>query len=101
MGDLGKTENSFSVSSPAYFFSTLSSFFQMKKESSFSTLSDITSTVAWVHMKLGLYSPTESALTKQPIRAGQRVLGCATAKGKHPFAVEHLKALQDKFANAS
>ena len=66
--------------------------FQMKKESSFSTLSGITSAVAWTHMKLGLYSPTESALTKQLIRAGQRILGCATAKGKHPLMVEHLSS---------
>ena len=40
-------------------------------------------------------------MTKQLIRAGQRILGCATAKGKHPLKVEHLKALQDKFAFAS
>ena len=59
--------------------------FQMKKESSFSTFSGITSAVAWAHKKLGLYSPTESAMTKQLIRAGQRILGCATAKGKHPL----------------
>ena len=52
-------------------------------------------------MKLGLYSPTESALTKQLIRAGQRILGCATALGKHPLTVDHLKAPQDKFAYAS
>ena len=75
--------------------------FQMKKVSSFSTFSGITSAVAWAHKKLGLYSPTESAMTKQLIRAGQRILGCATAKGKHPLKVEHLKALQDKFAFAS
>ena len=75
--------------------------FQMKKESSFPTFSGFTSAVAWAHNKLGLYSPTESAMTKQLIRAGQRILGCATAKGKHPLKVEHLKALQDKFAFAS
>ena len=40
-------------------------------------------------------------MTKQLIRAGQRILGCATAKGKHPLKVEHLKALQDKFGYAS
>ena len=40
-------------------------------------------------------------MTKQLIRAGQRILGCATVKGKHPLKVEHLKALQDKFAFAS
>ena len=59
--------------------------------------------MAWAHKKLGLYSPTESTMTKQLIRAGQRILGCATAKGKHPLTlkVEHLKALQDKFAFAS
>ena len=75
--------------------------FQMKKESAFSTFSGFTSAVAWAHKKLGLYSPTESAMTKQLIRAGQRILGCATAKGKHPLKVEHLKALQEKFAFAS
>ena len=51
--------------------------------------------------KLGLYSPTESAMTKQLIKAGQRILGYATAKGKHPLKVDHLKALQDKFAYAT
>ena len=75
--------------------------FRMKKESSFSTFSGFTSAVAWAHKKIGLYSPTENAMTKQLIRAGQRILGCATAKGKHPLKVEHLKALQDKFAFAS
>ena len=40
-------------------------------------------------------------MTKQLIRAGQRILGCAAAKGKHSLKVEHLKALQDKFAFAS
>ena len=100
MGDLGKTENSFSDSSPTYFFNPFL-LFQMKKESSFSTLSGITSAVAWAHMKLGLYSPTESALTKQLFRAGQGILGCETAKGKHPLTVEHLKSLEDKFAYAS
>ena len=54
---------------------------QIKKESSFSTFSGITSAVAWAHKKLGLHSPTENAMTKQLIRAGQRILGCATAKG--------------------
>ena len=38
---------------------------------------------------------------KQLIKAGQRFLGCATAKGKHPLVIEHLKALQDKFAYVS
>ena len=57
--------------------------------------------MAWAHRKLGLYSPTEITLTKQLIGAGQRILGCATAKGKHPFTVEHSRALQDKFAFAS
>ena len=57
--------------------------FQIKKESSFSTFRSITSAVAWDHKKLGLYSPTESAMTKQLIRAGRRILSCATAKGKH------------------
>ena len=55
--------------------------FQMKKESSFPTFSGITSAMAWAHKKLGLYSPTESAMSKQVIRAGQRILGCATAAG--------------------
>ena len=73
----------------------------MKKESSFSTLSGITSALAWAHKKLGLYSSTESSMTKLLIRAGQRILDCATAKGKHPLTVEHLKAPQDKFAYAS
>ena len=73
----------------------------MKKGSSFSTFSGITSAVAWAYKKLGFYSPTESAMTKQLIKAGQRILDCATAKGKHPLKVEHLKALQDKFAYAS
>ena len=76
-------------------FFNLFLFFQMKKESSFSTLSGITSARACAHKKLGLYSPTESAMTKYLIRAGQRILGCATVKGKHRLKVEHLKALQD------
>ena len=84
MGDFGKTEKSFSDSSPNYLFQPFL-LFQMKKESSFSTFSGITSAVAWAHKKLGLYSPTESAMTKQLIRAGHRILGCATAKGKHPL----------------
>ena len=82
-------------------FFNLSLLFQMKKGSSFSTFSGITSAVAWAHKKLGLYSPTESAMTKQLVRAGQRILGCATAKGKHPLKLKHVKALQDKFAYAS
>ena len=74
---------------------------QIKRETFFSTFSAITSAVAWAHKKHRLQSPTESATTKQLIRAGQRILGCATAKGKHPLEIEHLKAPQDKFAFAS
>ena len=40
-------------------------------------------------------------MTKQLIRAGERILGCATTISKHPLEREHLKALQDKFAYAS
>ena len=74
---------------------------QIKKEAFFSTFSGITSAVACGHKKLGLHSPTESAMTKQLIRAGQRILGCSTAMGKPPFEIQHLEALQDKFVNAS
>ena len=56
--------------------------------------------MAWAHKKLGLHSPTESAMAKQLIRAGQRILGGATAKTEHPLETEHLKVLQDKFAYA-
>ena len=57
--------------------------------------------MAWARKKLGLRSPTDSAMTKQLVRAGQRILGCATAKSKDPLEIEHLKALHDKFAYAS
>ena len=92
MGDLDKTEKSFSDSSPTYLFQPFL-LFQIKKESSFSTFSGITSAVVWAHEELGVYSPTESAMTEQLIRAGQRILRCATTKGKHLLTVEHLKAL--------
>ena len=48
MGDLGKTEKvSVILAQPILFNVFL--LFQMKKESSFSTFSGITSTVAWAH----------------------------------------------------
>ena len=62
MGVLGKTEKSFSDSSKPIFFN----FFllsQTQRETSFSTFNVITSAVAWAHKKLGLQSPTESAMT--------------------------------------
>ena len=97
MEDLGKTEKVSVI--PAYpIFFNIFLFSHIKKETSFLTFSGITSAVAWAHKKLGLHSPTESAMTKQLIRSGQRILGCATAKGKHPLEKEHFKALQDKFA---
>ena len=99
MGDLGKTKKvSVIPAQPIFFNIFLLS--QIKKEASFSIFSGITSAVAWTHKKLGIHSPTESAMTKQLIRAGQRILGCSTAKDKHPLEIEHLKALQDKFVNA-
>ena len=83
---------------PAYpIFFNLFLFSHINKETFFLTFSGITSAVVWAHKKLGLHSPTESAMTKQLIRSGQRILGCATAKGKYPLKKEHLKALKDKF----
>ena len=82
-------------------FFNLSPLSQIKKKTSFSTFSVITSAVAWAHKKFELHSPTESAMTKQLIRAGQRILDCAKTKGNHPLETDHLKALQDKFAYAS